>query len=524
MRTIDWLVIGIIVVIVLLLADGMRRKWRDRHNRVVMKIDRKNIPPPQDNDEEDPFPSSELPNGGARTKTRDGQAPASSARVTLTAVSSNRVAVDAEAAVPLLIDSVELEEEDIEHTNVYSSGEDAEQFDADEFDEAAEYQEDDFDDEDEEDWDEEAGEGNTAWQDGDDDEYEDDEDFEDEDDDFIDEEDDPGVAQPDDPYPDEDEQDGDFDEDSGEEGVEQEEDDEYEEADDEEDEDEDEDEDEEDDEDEEEDENDYEDDYENEPALLEGAYHKAATHFQRPEETDKRVEPGFDEEDFGEAFDPEEFVEDFSGAFEGDADEPGEHLHAETRVSAQARQPQPEPPREKRSFFARTLGRQDQAELFRQEAAVPEDAGKDEDEDEAPQEVIILNVMARPGDFFEGNELLPVLQEQGLRLGEMSIFHLHGAENGKQVLFSMANMVKPGTFDLAAMDDFTTPGVSFFLQLPNRNGNMASFDRMLRAATALKQALDGELKDEHRSVCTQQTIEHCRQRIRDFELARLTRR
>jgi len=88
----------------------------------------------------------------------------------------------------------------------------------------------------------------------------------------------------------------------------------------------------------------------------------------------------------------------------------------------------------------------------------------------------------------------------------------------------MANMVKPGVFDLTTMDEFSTPGVSLFLQVPNKFGNMAAFDLMLNTATALREQLDGELKDEHRSVFTRQTAEHVRQRIRDFELSQLARR
>jgi cell division protein ZipA len=42
---------------------------------------------------------------------------------------------------------------------------------------------------------------------------------------------------------------------------------------------------------------------------------------------------------------------------------------------------------------------------------------------------------------------------------------------------------------------------------------------MLAAAASIKVALDGEFKDENRSVFTRQTVEHCRQRIQDFELA-----
>jgi cell division protein ZipA len=174
-------------------------------------------------------------------------------------------------------------------------------------------------------------------------------------------------------------------------------------------------------------------------------------------------------------------------------------------------------------FGAGFLSRKDQGELFREEAE--QDVQVQAEEQDQPQEVIVINVMARPGRMFEGYDLLPILQLQGLRLGEMSIFHKHSGSNGSgSVLFSMANMVKPGTFDLASMDSFATPGVSFFLQLPNRYGNMAAFELMLTAANAIKHALDGELKDENRSVMTRQTLEHYKQRIRDFELSLLTRR
>jgi cell division protein ZipA len=91
------------------------------------------------------------------------------------------------------------------------------------------------------------------------------------------------------------------------------------------------------------------------------------------------------------------------------------------------------------------------------------------------------------------------------------------------LLFSMANMVKPGTFDLDAMDNFETPGVSLFMTLPIKADSMASFDLMVDTARAIAETLGGELKDEQRSVMTRQTIEHCRQRIRDYELKKLSR-
>lgn len=164
-----------------------------------------------------------------------------------------------------------------------------------------------------------------------------------------------------------------------------------------------------------------------------------------------------------------------------------------------------------------------QGELF-QEPAAEVDA-EPADVPAGPREVIVINVMAKPGYHFFGEDLLPVLQYCGLRLGSMNIFHRHADVDGHgPVMFSMANIVKPGTFSLGEMQEFSTPGLSFFLQLPNPHGNMKAFEQMLATANTVRQALEGDLKDEQRSVFTRQTMEHCRQRIRDFELLMLARK
>tara|TARA_R110002110_G_scaffold2830_1_gene14170 strand:+ start:104989 stop:106395 length:1407 start_codon:yes stop_codon:yes gene_type:complete len=166
-----------------------------------------------------------------------------------------------------------------------------------------------------------------------------------------------------------------------------------------------------------------------------------------------------------------------------------------------------------------------QTELF---SDTPEDYFQEDEEDAQavePEEVIVINVMARKDEYFSGKDLLPIILQQGMQLGKMSIFHKHADGDGNSpIMFSMANMVKPGTFDISQMDEFTTPGVSFFLQLPNSLGNMKCFEQMLKAANHIRETLHGELKDEHRSVITRQTIEHCRQRIQDFELAQLSKK
>lgn len=138
-------------------------------------------------------------------------------------------------------------------------------------------------------------------------------------------------------------------------------------------------------------------------------------------------------------------------------------------------------------------------------------------------EVLVINVVARDVAGFKGPALLQSILESGLRFGEMDIFHRHESMAGNgEVFFSMANGVKPGTFDLDDIDHFTTRAVSFFLSLPGPRHPKQAFDIMVAAARKLAQELDGELKDDQRSVMTAQTIEHYRQRIVEFERRQLT--
>jgi cell division protein ZipA len=155
--------------------------------------------------------------------------------------------------------------------------------------------------------------------------------------------------------------------------------------------------------------------------------------------------------------------------------------------------------------------------------AVPESTNEPEEQPvNEPEEVMVINVMAPKGYYFAGMDLLETAVALGMRFGEMNIFHRHrDIEGNEPILFSMANIVRPGHFDLEAMEDFRTPGISFFLVLPCATKSMAAFDLLYQIASDLAEAMGGELKDENRSVLTAQTLEHYRQRIRDFERQRL---
>lgn len=139
-----------------------------------------------------------------------------------------------------------------------------------------------------------------------------------------------------------------------------------------------------------------------------------------------------------------------------------------------------------------------------------------------PQEIFAIYVVSKDADGFKGPALLQSILESGLRYGDMDIFHRYESVTGKgEPLFSMANALHPGTFDINDIDNFSTKSVCFFFVLPGPKDAKAAFDLMAQAAAKLASELNGELKDDQRSVLTAQTMEHYRQRIVEFERRRL---
>jgi cell division protein ZipA len=138
---------------------------------------------------------------------------------------------------------------------------------------------------------------------------------------------------------------------------------------------------------------------------------------------------------------------------------------------------------------------------------------------------VVINVLSRQDETFKGADLKRLFEACGLELGDMDIYHRHEeADTTTPVQFSVANAVEPGTFKPGDMAKMSTPGISFFMSLPGPTNAMQAFDFMLETAQCVVRNMGGELKDERRSVMTPQTIEHCRQRIREFERKRRSQR
>ncbi|GBL03270.1 cell division protein ZipA [Glaciecola sp. KUL10] len=136
----------------------------------------------------------------------------------------------------------------------------------------------------------------------------------------------------------------------------------------------------------------------------------------------------------------------------------------------------------------------------------------------AQQEVLVLHVRA-PDDLpIQGSALLPMLLTLGFKFGEQDIFHRHVNTNGKgQVLFSIANMFKPGHFDIDAIETFTTRGLALFMMLPIEGDPQQVFNMMHNATRKLAEEFSCEILDGSRQPLSKQALQKYSEKIREFE-------
>ena len=257
-----------------------------------------------------------------------------------------------------------------------------------------------------------------------------------------------------------------------------------------------------------------------------------------------RIEPDLDDLNFGSALEPELDLFDPKG--HGTAlNEPPPEPAAANHIAEQRAKPEPlSPYNDKRIREARTEKTaapepsvaqtsapkkadpvQEKPVQERKAQKKPVQGKKSQEklsDRPAVEEVIVINVLAKSGEVFDGARLLQGLLNAGMRFGDRSIFHSYSKKDGSgQIQFSLANGEKPGTFNIEQMDSTMTTALSLFLCLPGPEAPVKAFTQMEEVAKQLALDLGGELKDENMSVMTQQTLEHCRQRIRDYERKQL---
>ena len=137
--------------------------------------------------------------------------------------------------------------------------------------------------------------------------------------------------------------------------------------------------------------------------------------------------------------------------------------------------------------------------------------------------VLVLTIMSE-GEPFTGQAVKEALEAEGLRHGEMRIFHyIDGASdetesNNENALpiFSAASLMEPGYFDLDNIDEMEIPGLTLFCQLPGSQSGEDAFNLMLDKGRGAAVRLHGQLCDDKRNRFTTQAKTHYQDRIATF--------
>jgi len=140
------------------------------------------------------------------------------------------------------------------------------------------------------------------------------------------------------------------------------------------------------------------------------------------------------------------------------------------------------------------------------------------DADNAPDQqqetkIVTLHVVAPEGQLMNGAHLLEQFEQRGYHFGEMNIFH---SMHEGQIVFSVAKLVKPGSFDIRDVDSFQTPGISLILQLPGPVAADVAFEVLLSEAHEIGNALGATVLDADRSTLSKQTVQHMREGINEY--------
>lgn len=148
--------------------------------------------------------------------------------------------------------------------------------------------------------------------------------------------------------------------------------------------------------------------------------------------------------------------------------------------------------------------------VTKQEPLLTEEVEKPKDSIEAiPKrlKLVVMHLMAKQGKKFKGAAVLKALQAHKLRFGEMEIFHRITKVNDKDMsVFSVANMVKPGTLIPDEMGKSQLPGISFFLKLPAPIDSLKAYDDMLHCVQHMATTLDADIKDEEFMTLSREKI------------------
>lgn len=151
-----------------------------------------------------------------------------------------------------------------------------------------------------------------------------------------------------------------------------------------------------------------------------------------------------------------------------------------------------------------------------QQAAVDKESPQHSDQppgQKNSEHFVVVYVKAH--HFFRGPEVRAALLGNGMQYDETkAVFEYPLIDTpAKDSLFTVANIVNPGTFPAEKWDDFQTPGLAFLMVLPGPVETRRAFDTMLQVANSVASFLKGRLLDQDHGVLTRQGINFLREQV-----------
>ena len=132
--------------------------------------------------------------------------------------------------------------------------------------------------------------------------------------------------------------------------------------------------------------------------------------------------------------------------------------------------------------------------------------------------IVTLYIAAKAGQVLRGPDIVVAAEKAGLTYGHMNVFHrLVESHPERGPIFSVANIRKPGSFEMSEIQALETPAIAFFLTLPAPVSALDAWDAMLPAAQRMAELLDGVVLDESRNALGRQRIAGLRDEMRAWD-------
>ena len=149
--------------------------------------------------------------------------------------------------------------------------------------------------------------------------------------------------------------------------------------------------------------------------------------------------------------------------------------------------------------------------------AAPDPAG------DGQELLVVLTILTSDERDLAGPLIRDALASFDLQPDDLGIFHHYGNRASRrgthrEPVFSVANVLDPGVFDVDSMDELATPGLCLFLRRPGPLPASVAFDLMVDVGTRLARALEATLCDDQRCRLTVQATQALRERVVHFAL------